>query len=110
MRCHDERMSPDESDHGEPARDASDHDAGDHDSAARNPEHEDDALDRKIAAKPGIQPSAVVVKIVVLLVLLVIGFVAFKISAAYFPRWWAQRVANQVEGDLSRGTMWGLFY
>jgi hypothetical protein len=32
------------------------------------------------------------------------------VAAAFFPRWWAQRVADQVNGDLTSGILWGLFY
>ncbi len=49
-------------------------------------------------------------RIVLALVALVAAYVAFRVSAAFFPRWWAQRVADQVQGDFSSGTWWGLFY
>lgn len=31
-------------------------------------------------------------------------------AAAYYPRWWAQRIGTDVDGQVSRGVMWGLFY
>ncbi len=49
-------------------------------------------------------------RIVVVLVLIVIVLVAYGIFAAAVPRWWAQRVADQVDGRMSVGTFWGLFY
>ncbi len=51
-----------------------------------------------------------VLRIVLVLVALAAAYVAFRVSAAFFPRWWAQRVADQVQGDFSSGTWWGLFY
>lgn len=82
----------------------------DNDSAARNPEHEDDALDRRVADQPDIGAARWVKRIVLVIVLLAVAYIGFRISAAFFPRWWAQRVADQVDGRVSRGTLWGLFY
>ena len=44
------------------------------------------------------------------LVLIALAYIAYALSAAFFPRWWAQRVGDQVGGQLSAGTLWGLFY
>ena len=79
-------------------------------SAATNEPHEDDALDRKIADQPSIAPGGWVVKTVLVLVGIAGAYILFRTSAAYFPRWWAQRVADQVQGGLTAGTLWGLFY
>jgi hypothetical protein len=51
-----------------------------------------------------------VLRIVLVLVALAAAFILFRISAAFFPRWWAQRVADQVKGGFTAGTLWGLFY
>ncbi|GAA3517092.1 hypothetical protein GCM10022234_10560 [Aeromicrobium panaciterrae] len=51
-----------------------------------------------------------VLRIVLVLVALVAAFIAFRVAAAFFPRWWAQRVADQVQGGFTAGTLWGLFY
>lgn len=51
-----------------------------------------------------------VLRIVLVLVALAAVYIAFRVSAAFFPRWWAQRVADQVKGDFTDGTLWGLFY
>ncbi|KAA1395265.1 hypothetical protein [Aeromicrobium ginsengisoli] len=79
-------------------------------SAATNEPHEDDALERKIRDQPSIAPGAWVTRIVVALVLLAVAYVGFRISAAFFPRWWAHRVGDQVGDSLTKGTLWGLFY
>jgi len=34
----------------------------------------------------------------------------YFIAAAFLPRWWAQRVGDQVHGSFSAGILWGLFY
>ncbi len=51
-----------------------------------------------------------VLRIVLVLVAVAAAYIAFRVSAAFFPRWWAQRVADQVKGDFTDGTLWGLFY
>ncbi|MCW2840373.1 MAG: hypothetical protein JWR55_1856 [Aeromicrobium sp.] len=79
-------------------------------SAAHNPEHEDDQLERRIAEQPETKPHSWVNRIVLAIVIVGIAYIAYLLSAAFFPRWWAQRVADQVDGSVSRGTMWGLFY
>jgi hypothetical protein len=47
---------------------------------------------------------------ILLLVLLVVLLVAVVIAAAFLPRWWAQRLGNQVDGSMSTGIALGLFY
>ena len=79
-------------------------------SAAYNPEHEDDRLERKVADQPTTRPHSWVNRIVLAIVVLGVVYVTYLVSAAFFPRWWAQRVADQVDGSMARGTMWGLFY
>ena len=82
----------------------------DHDSAARNPEHEDDRLDRVIADKPGVAPHPWVRRLVLAIAIVAIVYVVYLLSAAFFPRWWAQRIGDQVDQSVTRGTLWGLFY
>ena len=79
-------------------------------SAATNEPHEDDALERKIRDQPDIAPGAWVKRVVLAIVLLVVAYVGFRVSAAFFPRWWAHRVGDQVGDSLTKGTLWGLFY
>jgi hypothetical protein len=47
---------------------------------------------------------------VLVLVFVALAYLAFALSAAYFPREWARRVGDQVSGDLTAGILWGLFY
>ncbi len=42
--------------------------------------------------------------------LIVALVVAYFIAAATIPRWWAQRIADQVDGSIAAGTGLGLFY
>jgi len=60
--------------------------------------------------RQGIKAGTWVNRAVLVLVLIALAYVAYAVSAAFFPRWWAQRVADQVDGRLSAGTLWGLFY
>jgi len=41
-----------------------------------------------------------------------VGFVllALLIGAATIPRWWAQRIGDQVDGSITAGVLVGLFY
>jgi uncharacterized membrane protein (DUF485 family) len=80
------------------------------DSAATNEPREDDAIDRSIKDQPDISPARWVKRIVLALVLLAVAYVVFRISAAFFPRWWAHRIGDQVGDSVTRGTLWGLFY
>lgn len=79
-------------------------------SAATSPTSQDDAIDRRVADQPGVAPGRWVRRAVLALVIVAVAYVLFRISAAFFPRWWAQRVADQVKGELTAGTLWGLFY
>lgn len=49
-------------------------------------------------------------RIVVALVLVVLALVVYGLLAAALPRWWSQRVGNQVDGRMTVGIFWGLFY
>jgi MFS family permease len=35
---------------------------------------------------------------------------AYLFAVAFLPRWWAQRIADQVDGRFGAGIGWGLFY
>ncbi|MDQ3157090.1 MAG: LapA family protein [Actinomycetota bacterium] len=73
-------------------------------------EEEPDAVER--AAIDNDRPSTKrwVRQGVMLLVAIVVGFILYKAAASFLPRWWAQRVADQVNGGFTAGTLWGLFY
>ena len=60
--------------------------------------------------RQGVKAGTWVNRAVLALVLIALAYIAFALSAAFFPRWWAQRVGDQVGGQLSAGTLWGLFY
>lgn len=79
-------------------------------SAADNPPHEDDAIERRIRDQPTVTPSRWIRRAVLVLVLVVAIYLGWRLSAAFFPRWWAQRIGDQVQGRLVAGTLWGLFY
>lgn len=79
-------------------------------SAATNEPHEGEELERKIRDQPDIAPGAWVKRIVLVVLLIAVAYIGFRISAAFFPRWWAHRVGDQVDDKLWRGTLWGLFY
>ncbi len=41
---------------------------------------------------------------------LAVFVVAVLIASATVPRWWAQRIGDQVDGSITQGTLLGLFY
>jgi hypothetical protein len=43
-------------------------------------------------------------------VVLVLTLLGGLIASATVPRWWAQRVGDQVNGSITQGTLLGLFY
>jgi glucan phosphoethanolaminetransferase (alkaline phosphatase superfamily) len=43
-------------------------------------------------------------------VVLVLVLLGGLIASATVPRWWAQRVGDQVDGSITQGTLLGLFY
>lgn len=49
-------------------------------------------------------------RIVIALGVVALALVAYSVLSALLPRWWAQRVAAQVDGRISVGVFWGLFY
>lgn len=67
-------------------------------------------LERKIHDQPTVAPGIWVKRLVIALVLAIVLYIAWRLSAAFFPRWWAQRVGDQVQGGVTAGTLWGLFY
>lgn len=46
----------------------------------------------------------------VVLIGLALLVLLYFVAAAFLPRWWAQRVGDQVHGSFSAGILWGLFY
>ena len=44
------------------------------------------------------------------LILVVLAVLAAVAGAAFIPRWWAQRIGDQVDGSFSAGVGVGLFY
>lgn len=73
-------------------------------------ESKSEALERRIHDQPTVAPGKWVKRAVIVIVLIAVGYIAYRMSAAFFPRWWAQRVADQVQGRMTAGVLWGLFY
>ena len=56
----------------------------------------------------GVSAGKVVNWLVLVLVLVAVGYLAYGAAKAFFPRWWAEQVGLQVMGDYTRGTILGL--
>jgi hypothetical protein len=57
-----------------------------------------------------VDPNRWVKRLVMLLVLVVGAYLLALVAGAFFPRWWAQQVGDQVNQSVTRGVLWGLFY
>ncbi|MFI7003187.1 permease [Nocardia sp. NPDC050175] len=44
------------------------------------------------------------------LAVLAVLFIAYFILSAFIPRWWAQRIAEMVNGSFAKGIGWGLVF
>ncbi|WP_433663581.1 permease [Nocardia sp. CA-128927] len=44
------------------------------------------------------------------LAVLALLFIAYFILSAFIPRWWAQRIAEMVNGSFAKGIGWGLVF
>ncbi len=73
-------------------------------------EHERGSTTERRYDRQGVKAGTWVNRAVLVLVLIALAYVAYAVSAAFFPRWWAQRVGVQVDGSVTSGTLWGLFY
>lgn len=86
------------------------------DEKVHGPGHHDGDVDRSHGkderryVPSEVEPGRWVKRLVTLLVLVVGAYLLALVAGAFFPRWWAQRVADQVNGDLTSGVLWGLFY
>jgi hypothetical protein len=56
----------------------------------------------------GVSAGNVVNWLVLVLVLVAVGYLAYGTARAFFPRWWAEQVGLQVMGDYTRGMILGL--
>jgi len=56
----------------------------------------------------GVSAGKVVNWLVLVLVLVAVGYLAYGAARAFFPRWWAEQVGLQVMGDYTRGMILGL--
>ena len=91
--------------HGRP-----DHDHGPEEGHGR-PDHEHGRpTDERRYDRQSVKAGTWVNRAVLVLVLVALAYVAYAVSAAFFPRWWSHRVGDQVQGRLTAGTLWGLFY
>lgn len=57
-----------------------------------------------------VDPNRWVKRLAAVLVGVAVVYLLALVAGAFFPRWWAQRVADQVNGDITSGVLWGLFY
>jgi len=56
----------------------------------------------------GISAGKLVNWLVLVLVLVAVGYLAYGAARAFFPRWWADQVGLQVMGSYTRGMLFGL--
>jgi hypothetical protein len=73
-------------------------------------DHEHGSTAERRYDRQSVKASTWVNRAVLVFVLIALAYVAYAVSAAFFPRWWAQRIGTQVDGGFAAGTLWGLFY
>jgi len=56
----------------------------------------------------GVSAGKVVNWLVLVLVLVAVGYIAYGAARSYFPEWWAEQVGLQVNGSYTRGMIFGL--
>ena len=56
----------------------------------------------------GVSAGKIVNWLVLVLVLVAVGYLAYGAARAFFPEWWADQVGQQVMGSYTRGTIFGL--
>lgn len=56
----------------------------------------------------GVSAGKVVNWLVLILVLVAVGYLAFATARDFFPRWWSEQVGMEVAGDYTRGMILGL--
>lgn len=73
------------------------------------PESFDEKLDRdeRRYDKGGVAAGKWLNRLVLVLVLVAVGYLAYGAAAAFFPRWWAQHVGDYVAGGRARGSLYG---
>lgn len=69
---------------------------------------------RHMSTKPAPSPAAedrpLGRRIIIWTVVAAVALIVFLLSAAFLPRWWAQRIGDQVDGSTAQGIGVGLFY
>jgi hypothetical protein len=81
--------------------------------AEHNGDHGDDRVDDGKAegtAPPVKDGRSWKTKLIFAVVVLALAALAYLFAVTIVPRWWAQRVGEQVDGKISKGVAWGLFY
>jgi gas vesicle protein len=56
----------------------------------------------------GVSAGSVVNWLVLVLVLVAVGYLAYGTARDFFPRWWAEQVGMEVAADSTRGMIFGL--
>jgi ATP/ADP translocase len=80
--------------------------------AEHNGDNGDDRADRSTAAAAPAEKNgrSWQTKLIFAVVVLALAALAYLFAVTIVPRWWAQRVGDQVDGTISKGVAWGLFY
>lgn len=72
------------------------------------PESIDEGWHRDDRNTRGVSAGKVVNWLVLVLVLVAVGYLAYATAREFFPRWWAEQVGLQVMGSYTRGMIFGL--
>ena len=72
------------------------------------PESIDEGWHREYRSSGGISAGKVVNWLVLVLVMVAVGYLAYGAARAFFPRWWAEQVGLEVAANSTRGMILGL--
>ena len=72
------------------------------------PESIDEGWHRENRGGGGVSAGKVINWLVLVLVLVAVGYLAYGAARAFFPRWWAEQVGMEVAANSNRGMILGL--
>lgn len=73
-------------------------------------EEDSTSIDRTVNEPEKLSTKRWVRQGVMILVAVVVASILYRTAASFLPRWWAESVAGQADGDSTAGTLWGLLY
>lgn len=74
------------------------------------PSNGDERAAGAVSRKPDVSPPRWVRRVVLAIVIVGVAYIAYLMSAAFFPRWWARQIKELGGGDMTPSVLWGVFF